>query len=183
MNVWEYLDRNDKTETVSAALDGLRITQDERDKAMDALNRYKFVINSRAKSRFGCIKHGKMVMELTSEYFTNGYALHEERIADHDQTLLHEAAHIITKMIRPDASAHGDEWKAVMRALGIKPNRTGSANFLTEARKAAGGPVGKKHAYHCDRCDYVYQCNRRLKNISQRRHAKCGGGFTHKQMR
>ena len=192
MNVWQYLDHNNLCGTVNNALDNLRITQDERDEVVRTLKRFAFAINHRAKSRFGVVKFQKVVkrrvvthevMELTSEYFTRGYELHEDRADNHMQTLLHETAHIIIHVIRPKAEAHGREWKSVMRALGAKADRTGSATFLTEARQIKQ-PASKKHAYHCDKCDYVYRCNRRLKNISQRRHGSgCGGNFIHRQVR
>lgn len=182
MNVWEYLDRNNHTDTVVNALNKLRITPELHAKTMLALTRYQFIINYRAKSRFGCVKHTKQRLEVTSEYFVRGYTLREDRADDHNQTLLHEVAHIITHVIRPAASAHGDDWKAVMRALGAKANRCGSASFLAEVRKAKQ-PNGKKHQYNCDKCDYVYRCNRKLKNLHQRHHANCGGGFIHTQLR
>jgi len=196
MNVWDYLYRNGQRETVINALNSLRITQDERDGAIAALKQYQFVINHRAKSRFGVVKTKQtrnrltgevtiieQVMELTSEYFTRGYELHPERSADHMNTLLHESAHIITDVIRPKASAHGSEWKAVMRALGANPSRTGNASFLAEAREIKRQGVSHKHLYTCDKCGYEHGTNRQLKNMDRRKHKNCGGHFTHKQLR
>ena len=191
MNVWEYLGRNGQCGVVVNALDNLRLTLEQKDKIIQELKAFAFKINYRAKSRFGVVKYQRRVrglvvshkvMELTSEYFTRGYTLHEDRASDHMQTLLHETAHIITSIIAPRADSHGREWKAVMRALGAKPDRTGSAKFMAEARQAKQ-PAGKKHSYHCDKCDYVYSCNRKLKNIERRKHANCGGSFIHRQHR
>ena len=178
MNVWEYLDRNGQCDTVVNALNNLRITQEARDKVLQTLKRYRFTINHRAKSRYGCVKHRIQTMELTSEYFTRGYELHEDRAEDHKQTLLHEAAHIIVHVIRPNASAHGREWKMVMRCLGAKPERCGQGEFLKEARMKKG----VNHLYTCQKCGFEHGTTRELKNIDRRRHIKCGGQFDHKRV-
>lgn len=196
MNVWEYLDRNGQCDTVVGALNSLRITPDERDAAIQELKRFAFKINHRAKSRFGVVKYQKRVrglpvthkvMELTSEYFVHGYTLHEDRADDHMQTLLHETAHIITKVIRPNASSHGHEWKSVMRALGARPDRCGSAEFLSEARKKkAAASGGHKHEYTCQGCGHTYKTKRQLVRPEQRFHGACGrinGRLTHRQVR
>lgn len=56
-------------------------------------------------------------------------------------TIPHELAHLITlAMFGRKASAHGKEWKAVMRALGVEPTRTHSLDVSS---------VSTRHEYRC----------------------------------
>lgn len=195
MNVWEYLDRHGQRDNVVNCIDTLLPTNWERhEMVIKALKTYSLVINHRAKGRFGCVKHGKLTMELTSEFFASGYSLHPERVDEHMDTLLHETAHIIVDIAYRKGGlmngittgrrikSHGPEWKRVMRLLGARPERCGKASFLKEAREAKG----HKHEYTCQGCGHVYKTNRVLKNIEHRFHGKCGrieGRLTHRQLR
>lgn len=184
MNVWEYLDRNGECGNVLNALNNLRITPSQREDVVRALKNYRFRINYRAKSRFGVVKISERTMELTAAYFTSGYELHSDRAEHHRQTLLHETAHIIVRIIRPLASAHGHEWRAVMRNLGARPDRCGKGEFLAEMRQ--GSDLGHKHEYTCQSCGHVYRTKRALKRLDRRFHGPCGsvkGRLTHKQVR
>lgn len=183
MKVWDYLEKRDLQGRVNKCLAGLGIPEATQFQAVWGLKTYDFVINHRAKSRYGCVKHNKMTMELTSEYFVRGYTLHEDRIEDHDQTLLHETAHIIVNKIWPGVKAHGKEWKKVMHLLGARAERCGSSEFLHEAARKKD--LGHKHEYTCQNCGYVYKTKRKLVRIENRRHGACGsaGRLTHRQVR
>lgn len=94
-----------------------------------------------------------------------------------DQTVTHEAAHLIARakygrMI----DAHGPEWKQVMRDLGVRPDRCHSYKV------PEGVKVGKnvtKHACNCERCGYKTEVGSKVANKitagAVYRHRGCGG--------
>lgn len=183
MNVLEYLKSNDLD---SRVLNGLRELDQNllpNEILLMKLRNYKFVINHRAKNRHGCVNHHTKVMELTSEYFTNPrhYIKKEDYVEGHHQTLLHETAHIITRILYPHIHCHhGHEWKYIMRLLGCPPDRCSSNGVLKDAKKR-----NAKHSYTCTACNSIFYTSRRLKNITFRYHPACGpkGRLTHTQLR
>lgn len=186
MNVWEYLEKHDLSDIVCEGLDRLNLDSDKVDDVMDAMGRFQLIINLRAKSRFGQFSPSKRTIELTSEYFNGDW---DERKEDHHNTLLHEVAHLVVRFAyREDAKnfryggckiqAHGREWKSVMLALGLKPNRCGKSDVLKEARAAKKRPA--KHLYTCIKCGHEHGTQRELKHLERRYHAKCGGKLTHR---
>ena len=180
ITVWDYLGHTGYSDNVYNAFEKLNLPQFEIDHVVRSLDMFDLVINSRAKSRFGCVKYLNHTMELTSEYFVDSCLLkvHPERSDHHKDTLLHEAAHIITRAIwGKDVSSHGKEWKSIMLALGITPARCGSGDFLKKEKKSP------KHLYTCRKCSFTLNKNRKLKNMHRRSHIACGGYFDHVELR
>jgi len=144
---------------------------------------YKLAINHRAKGRFGCVKYAIQTVELTSEYFVNG-KIKEGQEIDHNNTLLHETAHVIVRYRYGNmVKAHGREWQNVMRSLGVKPERTSASSLLKAATEKTA-----KHIYTCKDCGHEFKKQRQLKNANNRRHGKCrhkpnGGTLNHLRVR
>jgi len=184
--IWEYLEKHDLTDTVCEGLDRLDLGDGRSDDVLTALAQGSLVINYRAKSRFGLFSPSKQIIELTSEYFNNDWDSVKE---DHHNTLLHEVAHLVVHyawelplrrnggLHRRNVQSHGREWKAVMRAFGLKPERCGKSNILNDVRKTRT----HKHLYTCVKCGYEHATQRELKNMDRRYHAKCGGRFSHQR--
>lgn len=76
-------------------------------------------------------------------------------------TVPHEVAHLITRAMYPRCTPHGWEWKSVMRALGVEPNRCHSYNVASVAR-------GVRYVYSCN-CDKEFLIGRAV-------HQKIQGG-------
>ena len=182
MNVWNYLELHNERDNVLNALSRLPFDSTKKEDAINRLKRYRFVINHRAKSRCGCVKHSEAMMEMSSEYYTHGYNIKSEGIEDHRDTLLHETAHILVRALSPGSfKPHGPVWKTVMRQLGATPRASGSSPILKEARNK-----NHKHEYTCQNCGYMYKTMRQLKRIDKRWHGPCGkikGRLTHRQVR
>lgn len=188
MNVWNYLEKHDLTDTVCEGLDRLNFNSERVDDVMDAMGRFMLVINYRAKSRFGQFSPRKRSIELTSEYFNGDW---DERKADHHNTMLHEVAHLVVHIVHKKSAdridfrahkiqSHGREWQSVMRAFGLEPKRCGTSNVLADARLAKKRP--HKHLYTCIECGHEHGTQRELKNLERRYHAKCGGKFIYQRV-
>lgn len=92
------------------------------------------------------------------------------------QTIGHEYAHLVAYKYFGSAvlgKPHGKHWKAVMRSLGLRPDRC--HNYETKpARKT------RKHSCECNRCGKKYELgtiryNRILRGTQTYFHPKCGG--------
>ncbi len=60
-------------------------------------------------------------------------------------TVPHEVAHYVTRMLYPTAKGHGREWKRIARLLGATPKATGMYSLEgVEVRRQ------RRHAYVCD---------------------------------
>lgn len=79
-----------------------------------------------------------------------------------NQTVPHEVAHHITRKIYGRVSAHGPEWKHVMRVLGLAPNRCHSLKLNNPPRKAK---VRRRYSYECPSCNQEY----RLTTVAHKR--------------
>jgi len=199
MNVWKYLEKHDLTDIVCEGLDRLNFNSDKVDDVMSALGRFQLVVNYRAKSRFGQFDPNKRTIELTSEYFNGDWELVKE---DHHNTLLHEVAHLVVHFVYRTAAgnvpvyrrrgnrirqtnsiqAHGREWKSVMRAFGLAPERCGKSDILADAKDE----IGHKHSYTCEGCGHEYKTMRKLVRLNNRFHGPCGqanGRLVHRQLR
>jgi SprT protein len=83
----------------------------------------------------------------------------QEMVSD---TVVHEVAHLVTRAMHGRAVAsHGDEWKSVMRSLGVNPSRTHSFDVTNAA-------VG--------RLVFKWGCGCREAVFSDRKHHKLVGG-------
>ena len=184
MNIWNYLEKHDLLNTV---LDGIEsnpfITDEHAIAIMKALETYRLVINHRAKKRFGQFSIRKGTIELTSEYF-NPVHLWEDVQADHNNTLLHEVAHLVVWIYTPrKVDPHGQEWKRVMRSFGIEnPKYSGKGKVLNGLKPVKR--MTKKHSYTCQKCGYVHETVRELKDLDRRYHSGCGkaGRLVHQRL-
>lgn len=96
-----------------------------------------------------------------------------------ENTVGHEAAHLIARakygrMI----SAHGPEWKATMRQLGLQPDRCHSYKVPDAIKQNVGKQV-QKHPCACDRCGETFQVGPKVRAKLERghsyKHNHCGG--------
>lgn len=189
MKVAQYIEKCGLETTVLHALETMNVREDLQTEILNALYDFDFKVNTRAKSRFGQINFTKRHIELTSEFFFPGsLMLQTDRKAKHDDTLLHEVAHLITRILFPYARrAHGTHWQLIMRHLGIKnPQATDHAEFLEKAASAKNAVRGYKHHYTCNGCGFTWKTNRKWKRVAGRYHGPCGmqnGQLTHTQLR
>ncbi len=159
------------------------------------LRKWDFTINHRAKGRFGQCNPRKKRVEVTSEYFVGGEVKTEE-YKDFINTLLHETAHAIVferyglraAFKHSEVSAHGPEWKAIMRQLGANPSRTGASKILNKSMAAKRAANPPKHIYTCKDCGHEFKKKRLLKDADTRYHGGCkrkpnGGKLQHQQIR
>lgn len=95
-----------------------------------------------------------------------------------EDTVPHEVAHLVTYRLHPTSrrwtgkkwvrtiKPHGDEWKSVMRALGVTPDRTHNMD-VSEVRV-------KKNV-----TKYEYRCNCRTHEVGGKVHNKIQAGHTY----
>ena len=72
-------------------------------------------------------------------------------------TVIHEVSHLVTKKLFPYATAHGPEFKRVMRALGGEATRCHNYNVA-----AVFAAKGQKR--------FIYKCSCRDHSVSGRKH-------------
>lgn len=60
-------------------------------------------------------------------------------------TVPHEVAHYVTRLLHPSAKGHGPEWKRVARLLGAAPKATGNYSLEGVAVRRQ-----RRHVYVCD---------------------------------
>lgn len=77
---------------------------------------------------------------------------------DFNETVVHECAHWVQRTLYPASQSHGDEWKAVMLALGVQPERTHHYDM---------GELKGRHPYWCDCTQY---------HVSERLHTQMLAG-------
>ncbi len=175
----EYLHKHDLLGRIDTGIDKLGLHHDTVNDIFDEFHKWVVRINHRAKARSGYARHGKKTLELTCKFFEA-----TGREADHNRTLLHEVAHVITRRAYGrKVKAHGKEWKRVMIALGIPPNRCSNYPYMQKRRKEAA-----KHKYECKDCGYIYSTLRKLKNFHNKYHGPChyktnSGRLKHTQLR
>ena len=90
-----------------------------------------------------------------------------------ENTVPHELAHLYAhKHFGRGIKSHGGQWKSVMRALGIKPERCHSY-ALRKARKH------RRFSRHCGKCGHIFKVTNILINKMKRgltyTHKGCGG--------
>lgn len=80
------------------------------------------------------------------------------------RTVVHEAAHLITNIMFPDAKqAHGPEWKHVMRIIGA------SDLYRTHSYDTSPALSGEYYRYVCG-------CDDHIRNLTPLRHKKINSG-------
>lgn len=177
----EYLHKHDLLERIDNGVDILGLRFDTVNEIFDMFHKWVVVINHRAKARSGLANYKNKRIELTCKFFEAA-----GREADHNQTLLHEVAHIITRHVYGHGrhiKSHGREWKQVMLALGLTSNRCSNYSYIREDRKKSA-----KHKYECLDCSFVSYTSRLLKHLHNRLHGPCryktnGGKLKHTQLR
>lgn len=90
-----------------------------------------------------------------------------ENFEQFEQSIIpHELSHLICRFLHgKKASSHGDEWKAIMRKLGVEPDRTNSLD-TTNSRTA---PL-----------IYGYVCSCNPNNwLTSRQHKRASAGTTY----
>lgn len=93
----------------------------------------------------------------------------DERVRE---TLLHEYAHLVVyHRFGRRAKPHGPEWRAVMNALGLSPERTHSYPPLPTPKPR------RTLIYRCARCGEEIPRVRPLKRGRAYYHVKCGGAI------
>lgn len=129
---------------------------------IDYLGECRFTTNGRSVRRAGCYRPRDKVVELHPKLLVAGRECHR------DSTFLHEVAHAIVSCLWPHASAHGWEWKRVMRQLGESPDRTHNYDFLHTSANA-------KLIYACTHCETEIYAQRAKKHDPSRYyHKACG---------
>lgn len=170
MKLFDYLEKHGELENATAALayfaDRKSVNVD-----CDIFKCYKMLTNN-VTGRYGQICFAKFEIELHEGLSVAG------RENDHKQTLLHETAHLIVKMIwGPFAKSHGWEWKMVMSRLGIAANRCSSHSWMKDLKKEKC-----KLIYACKKCGVEIPAMKPRKMVG-RYHVKCGGGLYLKEDR
>lgn len=188
MKVATYIEKCGLEVTILNALERVGVRHDIQDTILNALYAYNLKVNTRAKSRYGQVNHTRKELQLTSEFFYPGSLMvRSARAKKHVDTLLHEVAHIITRILFSYATPHGKHWQMVMRALGQNPKAVDySHDFMTYALENKREKLGHKHEYRCLHCSTVVETVRALKNVENRHHASCGpikGRLEHTQVR
>ena len=86
-------------------------------------------------------------------------------------TLAHEVAHLVERMLYGVSSKHGAHWQAIAVFLGARPEPAGDSIGQREAYKRAQKLVGV-----CELCGYRFFRARALPRKSNQTHGKgCGG--------
>lgn len=80
--------------------------------------------------------------------------------AQHRQTVIHEACHLIDSIKNRRPMSHGPTWKACMRACGVRPDRYHTVDT---------NGLNKRHLYVCANCDKEHHVTTRLHNKMQKR--------------
>lgn len=92
-----------------------------------------------------------------------------------DETILHEVAHAVNKMIFEYNDKHGPNWQKIMRAFKVPPSRCNTdenvSMLLREKKKAKINWI-----YACSKCEHKFPKIRRKKYPPENySHTGCGG--------
>lgn len=86
-------------------------------------------------------------------------------------TVLHEYAHLVVfEQFGLKAKPHGNEWRRVMKALGLKPTVTHNYPVERQTRQ-------RKYSYKCKLCGFILMRVRPFKRNRIYSHIGCGGVF------
>jgi predicted SprT family Zn-dependent metalloprotease len=173
----EYLHKHDLLGRIDTGVDKLGLHHETVNEIFDEFHKWVVVINYRAKCRAGAIHPKDKKLSLTHKFFEC-----KSRNNDHVDTLLHEVAHVITDIVYPHTKVHhGREWKSIMIALGMAPDRCHYYEYM-------GTNKQPKHEYKCKDCGHIIHTKRALIRAKRRIHGLCkykpnGGHLTHTQLR
>ena len=177
----DILDKYNLSGTVLAGLERLS----DEEKALDIWEtleeKWRFKVNHKVTSRTGSCRPpssglGRRRARPFGEIEVHGLKMEEGREESRNDTILHEVAHAVNPMLFGSCDHHGPNWKRIMRAFGIKPERCNTDKEVTadlhdmRINKA-------KLLYACQRCEHVFPAMRKKKYPAERySHPKpCGG--------
>lgn len=178
-NLTNILDEFGLSGTVLSGLDKLV----GEDKALDAWGKleteWKFVLNHRVTSRIGQCRypnpHGFRRRRLFGEIEIHGLLMAEGREETRNNTILHEVAHAVNKMLFGTNDNHGPNWKRIMRVFGLRPERCNTnseVSALLHAKKVKKANL----LYACQRCEHEFPAMRKKKHPAEiYTHKRCGG--------
>jgi len=173
----------DKFELSGTVLAGLESLAGE-EKALDIWEvleeKWRFTVNHKVTSRVGQCRYpnpygrGRRYRPF-GEVEIHGLLMAEGRETTRDDTLLHEVAHAVNAMIFDVNDRHGPNWKRIMRAFGLRPERCNTdveVSALLRAKKCTKA----KLLYACQNCEHEFPAMRRKKYPAENyRHRSCGG--------
>lgn len=172
LKLTDILDKYNLSSIVLAGLD--RLSNEE--KALDIWEtleeKWRFKINHKVTSRVGICRpprnggrrrNGSIVRpRMFGEIEIHGLLTEEGREATRDNTLLHEVAHAVNPMLFGKCDHHGENWKRVMRAFGLVPERCNTdkeVGALLRAKKVTKA----KLMYACQNCEHEFPAMRKKK--------------------
>lgn len=170
MNLYNYLEKHGELENATSALVYFAKRKNV-DINSEIFKCYKMLIIN-VTTRSGRINYKKLQIEIHEGLLMTG------REEGHKQTLLHETAHLIVRMVwGSNAKSHGREWKIVMVYLGVPAKRCSGHAFMKDLRKEKC-----KLIYSCKKCETEIYAQKPRK-IAGRYHINCGGAFYLKEDR
>lgn len=172
----------DKFKLSGTVLAGLEKLSNE-DRALEIYGKleteWRFVLNHRVTSRTGLCRYpnpfGFRRRRMFGEIEIHGLLMKEGREATRDNTILHEVAHAVNKMLFGTNDNHGPNWKRIMRAFGLAPERCNTDRELSEELQAKRS-TKTRLMYACQRCEHEFPAMRRKKYPAEKyTHKRCGG--------
>lgn len=155
-------------EAVSNGLISLTASEAKYRTIMEELGYWTFQVNQRAVGRAGVCRHLQKEVQVTGAFMVAG----NEKFRDN--TILHEVAHAVNRLIYGKGDKHGPNWRRIMRAFGAVPQRCCSREeslILREARKKK-----IRWIYACTTCEVEIPALRRKKYSPEcYKHTGCGG--------
>jgi len=103
----------------------------------------------------------------------NNILLKENEDVFIEQTVPHELAHHITRVLYGRVSPHGREWKSVMIRLGVSPTRCHDYDVTNSQVRR-----GTRYVYSCDKCGKEHNITAYKHSRASRYRCKCHGDIT-----
>lgn len=156
------------TKAVMQACNGIsrdKFNSVDKVEVFESLAEFSFFHNARPKGRYGQCgfrthKHGSYVEVHPALYTHDGHQ-------QYNDTLLHEIAHAL-EYVWYGNGGHGHTWVAIMRWMGLRPNRCKAGAFLSN-----NAAQMSKWTYECADCGHKWFVNRKLKRVEYRHHGTC----------
>ena len=173
----------DKYNLSGIVLAGLERLSDE-EKALDIWEtleeKWRFKVNHKVTSRTGMCRppragFGRRRARPFGEVEVHGLLMEEGREATRNNTLLHEVAHAVNPMLFGTCDHHGPNWKRIMRAFGLVPERCNKDKEVS-AQLRAKKTTKAKLMYACQTCEHEFPAMRKKKHPAESyRHRGCRG--------
>ena len=162
----------DKYNLSGIVLVGLEKLSNE-EKALDIWEtleeKWRFKVNHKVTRRIGQCRYPNPFgrrPRMFGEIEIHGLLMEEGREETRDKTILHEVAHAVNKIMGTE-DHHGPNWKRIMRAFGLKPERCNTdteISALLREKKVANS----KYMYACQRCEHEFPAMRKKKYAPER---------------